>query len=205
MKRSTKLTLILALLAVTPVFSVAFADPTPATVNPNALTATEVTKASGALAKALRPGPAVEPTGPCRAELSMDRFEITPSADRSRYDVAVTISNIGSEAAIGGRSATGSYVGISLDVTSNTRARVYFAQMADIDTIQPGANQTFTGSIAARELGPLSRNFTAMIDRGPDGPRCAYDARRNNDGLGVSTQVMRDWIAAGNASYVRTR
>jgi hypothetical protein len=203
MKIHTKL--VLAALVSAPIFSASLADPVATTVNPNAVAAAGVTKASGDRLQGVRAAPAAEPTGPCLAELGMDRFEVTPSADRTRYNVAVTISNIGSEAANGGQSATGSYLGISLDVTSVRGTRMYFVQMADIDIIHPGTSRTFTGSIAARELGPLSRNFTAMIDRGPDGPRCAYDARRNNDGLGISTQVMRDWIEAGNASYVRTR
>ncbi len=198
MNIQTKLTL--ALLAFAPICSAALADPPVATINPEALKGITITT-PGAVAKALRPTPTPAPTGPCLAELSLDRFEITPSADRATYNISITIGNIGSEAAIGERDV----LGISLETTTASRARNYFAQMASIDVIHPGTSRNFTGFIAARELNRTMRDFTARIDRGPDGPRCAYDARRTNDGLGISVTRMHEWLDAGNPSYVRTR
>jgi RNase P/RNase MRP subunit p30 len=94
-------------------------------------------------------------------------------------------------------------LGIALEVTDVRRVQSYFAQAADINVIHPGTSQTFRGSIPAREVHAQSTQIIARLNRGPDGPRCAYDARRNNDGLGISVSTMRAWLAAGNASYSR--
>ena len=188
--------LLLAVIAVAPVFSTALADPPASRINPGS-----VTPLREDVRRALVP-PA--PTGPCQAELSMDRFEVSRSGDGATYNVNVTISNIGTEPAVGSSTSAGGVLGVALEVKDLRRARSYFAQMANINTIHPGTSQTFSGSIPAREVQAQSTQIAAIIDRGPDGPRCAYDARRNNDGLGISVSTMRDWLAAGNTSYVRT-
>lgn len=189
-------TRLLAVIAFASVFSTALADPPANRINPGA-----VTPLRDDVRRALVP-PA--PTGPCRAELSVDRFEVSRSGDGATYNVNVTISNIGTEPAVGSQTSAGGVLGVALEVKDLRRARSYFAQMANINTIHPGTSQTFSGSIPAREVQAQSTQIAAIIDRGPDGPRCAYDARRNNDGLGISVSTMRDWLAAGNASYVRT-
>ncbi len=145
----------------------------------------------------------------------MDRFEVSRSGDGATYNVNVTISNIGTEPAVGATTSAGGVLGVALEVKDLRRVQSYFAQMANINqsyfaqmaninTIHPGTSQTFSGSIPAREVQAQSTKIVARIDRGPDGPRCAYDARRNNDGLGISVSTMRAWLAAGNTSYVRT-
>lgn len=135
------------------------------------------------------------------AELSVDRIDVAPSADGTAYNVTVTISNIGSEPAVGEQTNAGGVLGVALEVKDLRRVRSYFAQVADIDIIHPATSRSFTGAIPAREVHRQSTQITALIDRGPDGPRCAYDARRNNDGLGISPSTMRDWFATGNAVY----
>ncbi len=188
--------LLLAVIAVAPVFSTALADPPASRINPGS-----VTPLREDVRRALVP-PA--PTGPCRAELSVDRFEVSRSGDGATYNVNVTISNIGTEPAEGSPTSAGGVLGVALEVKDLRRAQSYFGQMANINTIHPGTSQTFSGSIPAREVQAQSTEIVARIDRGPDGPRCAYDARRNNDGLGISVSTMRAWLAAGNTSYVRT-
>ena len=135
----------------------------------------------------------------------MDRFEVSRSGDGAIYNVNVTISNIGAEPAEGVQTNAGGVLGLALEVKGLRRVQSYFAQMANINIIHPGTSQTFSGSIPAREVQAQSTEIVARIDRGPDGPRCAYDARRNNDGLGISVPTMRAWLAAGNSSYARTR
>lgn len=198
MKVQTKL--LLAVIALTPVMSTAMAGPPPAKLDPSAATRLPVTPVSEETRRALTPPPA--PTGPCMAELSVDRVEISRSADGATYNVSVTISNIGSEPAVGSQTDAGGVLGLALEVKDLRRARSYFAQVADINIVHPLTSRTFNGSIPAREVQTQSTQITAMIDRGPDGPRCAYDARRNNDGMGISVQRMRDWLAAGNSSYI---
>ena len=198
MKVQTKL--LLAVIALTPVMSTAMAGPPPAKLDPSAATRLPVTPVSEETRRALTPPPA--PTGPCMAELSVDRVEISRSGDGATYNVSVTISNIGSEPAVGSQTDAGGVLGLALEVKDLRRARSYFAQVADINIVHPLTSRTFNGSIPAREVQTQSTQITAMIDRGPDGPRCAYDARRNNDGMGISVQRMRDWFAAGNSSYI---
>lgn len=200
MKVQTKRLLIAIVFA--PVFSAALAGPPDTKVNPGVVTRVPATPISEDVRRALVPPPAA--TGPCLAELSLDRFEISRSGDGTAYMVNVTVSNIGTEPAVGSQTSAGGVLGVALEVKDIRRARSYFAQMADIDIIHPGTSRTFSGSIPAGEVRPQSTQITAMIDRGPDGPRCAYDARRNNDGLGISASTMRDWLAAGNPSYTRT-
>lgn len=193
---------LLVIIVFTAVFPTAMAGPPPAKLDPDAAARLPITPVSEETRRALVPPPAS--TGPCMAELSMDRVEISRSGDGATYNVSVTISNIGSEPAVGSQISASGVLGISLEVKDLRRARSYFAQMADINIMHPLTSRTFSGSIPAREVHPQSTQITAMIDRGPDGPRCAYDARRNNDGLGISVPTLRDWLAAGNSSYVHT-
>ena len=196
MKVQTRL--LLAVIAFSPVFSTALAGPPAARINPDS-----VTPLREDVRRALVPAPA--PTTPCLAELSVDRFEVSRSGDGAIYNVNVTISNIGTEPAEGAQTNAGGVLGVALEVKGLRRVQSYFAQMADINIIHPGTSRTFSGSISAREVQAQSTEIVARIDRGPDGPRCAYDARRNNDGLGISVPTMRAWLAAGNSSYARTR
>ena len=196
MKVQTRL--LLAVIAFSPVFSTALAAPPAPRVNPDS-----VTPLREDARRVLVPAPA--PTGPCLAELSVDRFEVSRSGDGAIYNVNVTISNIGAEPAEGVQTNAGGVLGLALEVKGLRRVQSYFAQMANINIIHPGTSQTFNGSIPAREVQAQSTEVVARIDRGPDGPRCAYDARRNNDGLGISVPTMRAWLAAGNSSYARTR
>lgn len=191
---------LLIAIAFTPAFSVALAGP-PGKVNPGSVTRLPATPLSEEARRALAPASAQ--TGPCLAELSMQRFEISRSADGASYNVNITISNIGTEAAVGSQTSAGGVLGISLEVKGLGGARTYFAQAADISLIPPGTRQTFRGAIPASEVRPQSREITARIDRGPDGPRCAYDARRNNDGMGISVVDMKASLEAGNATYSR--
>ena len=195
MKVQTRL--LLAVIAFSPVFSAALAGPPAARINPDS-----VTPLREDARRVLVPAPA--PTGPCLAELSVDRFEVSRSGDGAIYNVNVTISNIGTEPAEGAQTNAGGVLGVALEVKGLRRVQSYFAQMANINIIHPGTSQTFSGSIPAREVQAQSTEVVARIDRGPDGPRCAYDARRNNDGLGISVPTMRAWLAAGNSSYSRT-
>jgi hypothetical protein len=188
---------LLAVIAFAPVFSTALADPPATRINPGS-----VTPLREDVRRALVPPPA--PTGPCQAELSVDRFEVSRSGDGATYNVNVTISNIGTEPAVGSPTSAGGVLGVALEVKDLRRAQSYFAQMANINTIHPGTSQTFSGSIPARDVQAQSTEIVARLDRGPDGPRCAYDARRNNDGLGISVSTMRAWLAAGNSNYSRT-
>ncbi len=195
--------LLLAAVAVTSVGSSVLAAPAPG-VNPGSVTALPTTPRS-----VLAPGPVPAapatpaPTGPCLAELSMNQVDVTRSADGATYNVSVTIANIGTEPAVGSQTAAGGTLGVSIAVLGIGRAQTYFVQMADINVIHPATSRTFTGSIPARQVTSLSREITARIDRGPDAPRCAYDARANNDGLGISVPTMRAWFTAGNATYTR--
>ncbi len=189
--------LLLAAVVFAPVFSTALADPPATRLNPGAATRLPATPPGEEVRRALTP------TGPCLAELSVDQVDVSRSADGTTYTVNVTISNIGTEAAVGGRTDSGGVLGVALEVKDLRRARSYFAQAATINTIHPGTSQIFTGSIPAREVQAQSTEISASIDRGPDGPRCAYDARRNNDGLGISVSTMRAALAAGNATYTR--
>lgn len=198
MKGQTKR--LLVVIAFAPIFSAALAGPPDSKLNPGAAARTPVTPVSEEVRRALVPPPAA--TGPCLAELSVDRFEISRTGDGTAYTVNVTISNIGTEPAVGSETSAGGVLGIALEVKDLRRARSYFAQMADINIMHPGTSRTYSGSIPAREVQAQSTQITAMIDRGPDGPRCAYDARRNNDGMGISVRTMRDWLAAGNPSYI---
>lgn len=196
MKSQTKL--LLAVAACMPAFSGAMAGPTAATINPSVATTLPTTPLDPQVRRALVPA-----TGPCRAELSMQRVELSRSADGANFNVSVTIANIGSEPAPTVQASADRVLGISIEVTSTARTRMYFGQIADIDIIHPGTSRTFTGTFPARFLNTGTREITARIDRGPDGPRCAYDARANNDGLGVSGPTVRSWLAAGHPSYVR--
>lgn len=200
MKAQTKC--LLAVIAFAPVFSAALAGPPDTKVNPGVVTRVPATPVSEEVRRALVPPAAA--TGPCLAELSLDRFEVSRTGDGAAYTVNVTISNVGTEAAVGSQTSAGGVLGVSLEVKDLRRERSYFAQMADINIIHPGTSRTFSGSIPAGEVRPQSTQITAMIDRGPDGPRCAYDARRNNDGLSISVPTMKDWFSAGNTSYIRT-
>lgn len=192
---------LLAAIAFTPAFSVALAGPPQK--KPDSVTVTRMPTAplSEEARRALIPASAE--TGPCKAELSMQRMEVSRSTDGAFYNVTVTIANIGTEAAVGSDTNAGGVLGVSLEVQGPSRARTYFTQAADIILIHPGARQTFSGSIPVREVQYLSREITGRIDRGPDGPRCAYDARRNNDGLGISIADMKASFAAGNTTYSR--
>jgi hypothetical protein len=193
MKLQTKL--VFVAVAFTPVFSSAMADPLPASVNPRT-----VRPLSDDARRALVPPPITEP---CRAELSVNRFEISRRADRRSYDITVTVANSGTEAAGGGPTNA---LGIRIDATSIYRPRtevVFSKQVANIDVIHPGTSRSFAFSLAPGELPGEARDITVRLDRGPDGPRCAYDARRSNDGLGIGGTTMRAWFDAGNASYVR--
>ena len=191
--------ILLAAIAFTPVFSVALAGPPQK--KPDSVTVTRLPTAPLSEEERRALIPASAETGPCKAELSVDQVDISRSADGARYNVTVTISNIGTEAAVGSQTSAGGVLGVALEVKNLRRVRSYFAQAADIVLIHPGTSQTFSGSIPAAEVQRQSTQITALIDRGPDGPRCAYDARRNNDGMGISVSTMRDWLAAGNASY----
>ncbi len=190
---------LLAAIAFTPAFSVALAGPPQKKPDPPTITRVPTAPLSEEARRALIPTSAQ--TGPCTAELSMQRLEVSRSTDGAFYNVTVTIANIGTEAAVGSETKAGGVLGVALEVKNLRRVRSYFTQAADIVFISPGTSQTFSGSIPAREVQPQSTQITALIDRGPDGPRCAYDARRNNDGMGISVSTMRDWLAAGNASY----
>lgn len=199
MKLKAPIKRLLAVITFMPVFSIALADPPATKLNPSATTRVPTATLSEDVRRALVPAPA--PTGPCLAELSVDRLEISRSGDGATYNVNVTISNTGTEPAVGAQTNAGGVLGVALEVKDLRRARSYFAQMADINIIHPGTSQTFTGSIPAREVQPQSTQITAIIDRGPDGPRCAYDARGNNDKMGITVSTMRAWFAAGNSSY----
>jgi hypothetical protein len=196
-------TLLLATLALAPAFSSAVAGPPAPAVNPSTVTRLPATPLDPQARSVLVPAPA---TGPCLAELSMDRVEITRRSDGSAYDITVTVRNSGSEAATGDATASGGVLGIRIDITSIYRPRtevIFTKQVANISVIRAGTSQSYGFSLSNRELTGEAREITAWIDRGPDGPRCAYDARRNNDGLGVSGMAMREWFAAGNSSFVR--
>ena len=197
MKTQTRL--LIAAIAVSSSVIPAFADLAATKVNPG-LQRAPVKPVSEEVRRALVP-PA--PTGPCMAELSMDRIEISKSADSLYYDINVTITNIGTEAATGWQTQAGAGLGIKVDSEHTNRAVNFAGQLADIGTIPAGARQVFSGRVPVSAIGTTTRQLTARIDRGPDGPRCAYDARRNNDGLGVGGSTVRTWLAAGNASYVR--
>ena len=123
MKVQTKL--LLAVIALTPVMSTAMAGPPPAKLDPSAATRLPVTPVSEETRRALTPPPA--PTGPCMAELSVDRVEISRSGDGATYNVSVTISNIGSEPAVGSQTDAGGVLGIALEVKDLRRTRSYFA------------------------------------------------------------------------------
>lgn len=201
MKLQTKL--MLAAAALTPAFSGAVAGPPAPTVNPSTVTRLPTTPLDPQTRRALVPAPA---TGPCLAELSMDRVEITRRSDGSAFDITVTVRNSGTEAATGDSTASGGVLGVRLDVTSIYRPRtevMFTKQVANIDVIQAGTSRSYGFSLTSRELSGDARDITARIDRGPDGPRCAYDARRNNDGLEISGTTMRAWFSAGHTSYVR--
>ena len=191
---------LLAAIALTPAFSVALAGPPQK--KPDTVTVTRLPTAPLSEEERRALIPASAETGPCKAELSVDQLEISRSADGAFYNVTVTISNIGTEAAVGSETAAGGVLGVALDVKDLRRVRSYFAQAADIGIIHPGTSRTFSGAIPAREVTRQSTQITALIDRGPDGPRCTYDARRNNDGMGISVSTMRNWLDAGNASYM---
>lgn len=197
MKVQTRL--LLAAIVFAPVFSAALAGGPDTKINPGSVTRLPTAPLSEEARRALVPAPAQ--TGPCLAELSVDRIEVSRSADGTTYTVNATISNIGTEPAVGAQTNASGVLGVALEVTDLRRARSYFAQVADINIIHPGTSQTFSGSIPAREVHSQSTQILARIDRGPDGPRCAYDARRNNDGMGISVSTMRAWLAAGNSSY----
>ena len=190
--------LLVMAIAVSSVAIPALADPVATTVNPN-IQRTQVKPLSEETRRALLP-PA--PTGPCMAELSMDRIEISKSADGLYYDINVTITNIGTEAATGWQTSSGAGLGVKVESEHTYRAVNFSGQLADIGTIPAGARQVFSGRVPVSAIGTTTRQLTASIDRGPDGPRCAYDARRNNDGLGVSGTTVRNWLAAGNAGLV---
>ncbi len=192
---------LLAAIALTPAFSVALAGPPQK--KPDSVTVTRMPTAplSEEARRALIPASAE--TGPCKAELSMQRIEVSRSTDGAFYNVTVTIANIGTEAAVGSGTDAGGVLGVSLEVQGPERARTYYTQAADIILIHPGTSQTFSGSIPVREVQYLSRQIAARINRGPDGPRCAYDARRNNDGLAISIADMKASFAAGNTTHSR--
>lgn len=201
MKSQTKL--LLAIAVCMPAFSGAMAGPTAATINPSTATKLPTTPLDPQVRRAIVPPPITEP---CRAELSVDRIEISRRADGSAFDITVTVRNSGTEAATGDSTASGGVLGIRLDLTSIYRPRdevVFTKQVANIDVLQPGTSRSYGFSLTSRELSGSARSINVRIDRGPDGPRCAYDARRNNDGLGISGTTMRDWFRAGNTSYVR--
>lgn len=191
--------LLLAAIALTSVAFTAWAGPPPQKVDPGSARRLPATPLSEEARRAL--SPAADRTGPCTAELSVDRVDVARSADGTAYNVTVTISNIGTEPAVGAQTNAGGVLGVALEVKDVRRMRSYFAQVADITIIHPLTSRTFTGAIPVREVHSQSTQITALIDRGPDGPRCAYDARRNNDGMGISAATMRDWFAAGNAVY----
>ena len=192
---------LLAAIAFTPALPVALAGPPQK--KPDSVTVTRMPTAplSEEARRALIPASAE--TGPCKAELSMQRIEVSRSTDGAFYNVTVTIANIGTEAAVGSQTNAGGVLGVSLEVQGPERARTYFTQAADIILIHPGTRQTFSGSIPVREVQYLSRQIAARINRGPDGPRCAYDARRNNDGLAISIADMKASFAAGNTTHSR--
>lgn len=201
MKFQTKL--VLTALALAPAFSSALAGPPAPPVNPSTVSRLPATPLDPQARRALVPAPA---TGPCLAELSVDRVEIARRADGNAYDITVTVRNSGTEAATGDATASGGVLGIRLDVTSIYRPRtelVFTKQVANIDVVRPGTSRAYAFSLTSREITGDARDITARIDRGPDGPRCAYDARRNNDGLGIAGTTMRAWFAAGHSSYVR--
>ena len=197
--------LLLAAVAFTPAFSSAVAGPPAPTVNHTTVTRLPTTPLDPETRRALVPAPA---TGPCMAELSLDRIEIARRAGGGAYDVTVTVNNIGTEAATGDATASGGVLGIRLELTSIYQPRdvvVSTKQVANIAVIPAGASRSFGFSLTSAEIPRNTRTITFRIDRGPDGPRCAYDARRNNDGLGLSAETMRAWHNAGNTVYVRTR
>lgn len=190
---------LLAAIAFTPAFSVALAGPPQK--KPDSVTVTRMPTAPLSEEERRALIPASAETGPCRAELSMQRLEVSRSPDGAFYNVTVTIANIGTEAAVGSQTAAGGVLGVALEVKNLRRVQSYFAQAADIVIIHPLTSQRFSGSIPASEVNRQSTQITARINRGPDGPRCAYDARVNNDGIDISVSRMRDWLEAGNASY----
>ena len=191
---------LLAAIAFTPAFSVALAGPPQK--KPDSVTVTRLPTAPLSEEERRALIPASAETGPCKAELSMQRLEVSRSPDGAFYNVTATIANIGTEAAVGSETKAGGVLGVSLEVQGPERVRTYFTQAADIILIHPGARQTFSGSIPVREVRRyLSRQITARINRGPDGPRCAYDARRNNDGMGISIADINASFAAGNTTY----
>jgi hypothetical protein len=187
---------LLAAIVLAPVFSAALAGGPDTKLNPG-VTRLPTAPLSEEARRALVPAQA----GPCLAELSVDRLEVSRSADGTTYTVNVTISNIGTEPAVGGQTDAGGVLGVALEVKGLRRVQSYFAQVADIDIIHPGTSRTFSGTIPAREVQSQSTQIGAIINRGADGPRCAYDARRNNDAMGISVSTMRAWLAAGNSSY----
>lgn len=195
----TQARLLIAAIAVSSSVIPAFADPAASKVNPGVQRA-PVKPVSKEVRRVLVPP---VPTGPCMAELSMDRIEISKSADSLYYDINVTITNIGTEAATGWQTQAGAGLGVKVDSEHTNRAVNFVGQLADIGTISAGASQVFSGRVPVSAIGTTTRQLTARIDRGPDGPRCAYDARINNDGLGVGGSTVRTWLAAGNPSYVR--
>ena len=201
----TQARLLVAAIVVSSIATPVFADPAATKVNPGLQRASVKPVNEDVRRALLPPGPTPPPTGPCMAELSMDRLEISRSPDGSSYNVNVTITNIGTETATGWQTDAGAGLGISVDSEIPGRRTVFKAQLADIAAIPAGARQVFTGTVPVIAINPTTRSFTARIDRGPDGPRCAYDARTNNDGLGVTALTVRNWLAAGNASYVRVR
>jgi hypothetical protein len=181
-----------------PAFSSALAEPLPASVNPRT-----VPRISDETRRAVVPPPA---TGPCRAELSVDRIEISRRADRSAYDITVTVKNSGTEPATGTSGGSRSVLGLKLEVNSLYTPRsqlTYTAQVADIDVVNAGASRSYGFSVSATNIPRGSRDIIVRIDRGPDGPRCAYDSRVNNDALSVSEATMRGSLNAGNRTYVR--
>lgn len=187
-------TVLLAAIAIMPFSTGVMADPLPGGVNPRTLP-----RSPGEPRSVLVPPPA---TGPCLAELSVDRIEISRSADGMSYDMDVTIRNSGTEMATGVDGGRRGYLGVKIDMLMERTVggATNSARFADIDVIRPGTSQTFSGSV------PFSRYYrsiTARLDRGPDAPRCAYDARRGNDGLGVSGPEVLAAHAAGRPSYVR--
>lgn len=193
MKLQTKL--LFVAMALTPAFSSAMADP---------LNSRTVRPLSDEARRALVPPPITEP---CRAELSVDRIEISRRADRSAYDITVTVRNSGTEAATGTDRTTRGYLGIRLDVTTRPnppRTVVFSDQVVDIDVINAGASRSYGFSVSGRDIQIPYRDITLRLDRGPDGPRCAYDARPNNDALSISGQAMKSAFDAGNTVYVRT-
>lgn len=190
--------LLIAAIAVSSIGIPVLADPVKTGVNPG-IQRTEVKPLREDVRRALLPP---VPTGPCMAELSMDRIEISKSANGFRYNINITITNIGTEAATGWQTDAGAGLGVRVLTGPNSARATLAGQLADIANIPAGASQVFSGSIPVSAINSTTRQVTASIDRGPDGPRCGYDTRRNNDGIGVNGMTVKNWLAAGNASYV---